>query len=65
MEFTPTKSIKPQKLLETEQMLKTYIFSALFIVQTENILKTMLISVKMNINKAVLITVQKSQIIKK
>ena len=65
MEFTPTKSIKPQKFLETEQMLKTYIFSALFIVQTENILKTMLISVKMNINKAVLITVHKSQIIKK
>ena len=65
MEFTPTKSIKPQKLLETEQMLKTYIFSALFIVQTENILKTMLISVKMNLNKAVLITVHKSQIIKK
>ena len=57
-------SIKIQRPPGTEEMLKNKIYSALFTVQTEQLLKTVLIVVQRNINKGGLISVHKSQIMK-
>ena len=57
-------SIKNERSPETEEMLKSNTYSALFAVQTEQLLKTVLIVVQRNINKGGLISVHKSQIMK-
>ena len=57
-------SIKIQRPPGTKEMLKNKIYSALFAVQTEQLLKTVLIVVQRNINKGGLISVHKSQIMK-